>query len=438
MRKGFEVRGQKVKIRLWRIGLSMLAGTAIVSAQGQTPSRPGQQGTIFRATANYVSTNVLAKDDKGRFIPDLKQGDFQVFEDGVEQKVENFVAVIGGRALNESTAVAPAPVSEGLILPRTRPPADTSGRIFIIFIDDLHLQALDTPRTRKLLEEIRDTLIHDNDLIGIVSSGYSSLAVDLTYDYEHRRLNEAIHKVMGGAPSPSDVILMSDNSQGVSNLRYNAHVAFSTAYDILDKAAKITDRRKSFIYISSGYDFNPFQDSRYQLEKERYGVPAQLGDANGVAGNTDSGLQYTPDPFQKMGQQFSETDLVAEIAELTRAARRANVTFYPIDPRGLDAGPSIAGNLTAEEWRDFIRITVSSLQVLGDETGGFCICNSNEFIKGLQRIDNETSDYYIIGYNSNNPDPLKARRKIEIRVDRPGAELIYRSEYTLERPKKKT
>ena len=71
--------------------------------------------------------------------------------------------------------------------------------------------------------------------------------------------------------------------------------------------------------------------------------------------------------------------------------------------------------------------TISSLKVLGDETGGFCICNTNDF-KGLQRIDNEMSDYYMLGYTSTNPDPLKVIRRIEIKVKRDGATVTYNAD----------
>ena len=61
--------------------------------------------------------------------------------------------------------------------------------------------------------------------------------------------------------------------------------------------------------------------------------------------------------------------------------------------------------------------------MLGDETGGFCICEVNDYTKGLMRIDNEMSDYYLLGYVSSNPDPLKVVRRIEIRVKREGLKL---------------
>jgi VWFA-related protein len=159
-----------------------------------------------------------------------------------------------------------------------------------------------------------------------------------------------------------------------------------------------------------------------------------------VAGQTGGDNQMSADdvmrfrnPFETNGQQFAESDLIAALAELTRTARRSNVVFYTIDPRGLQAGADISTNLTNDEFWSNARITTDSLRVLGDETGGFCICEQNNYLKGLMRIDNEMSDYYLLGYVSSNPDPLKVVRKIEIRVKREGLKLEYNPTYTIRR-----
>lgn len=392
-------------------------------------ARPAGQQTPFRTTTEGVVTQLRVLNARGEFVPDLAKHEFRILEDGVEQTVSFFRAWIGGRS-TASEIVTAAPVSEGLILPPTRATTDESGRIFIIFIDDLHLQSLDTPRVRNVLGIIRDELIHEGDLVGLVSSGYSSVAVDLSYDYGHVRFNESISKVMGSAMSPYETIHITETSEGPAGLRFNAHTAFGLAHEMLEKAAKITNRRKSFIYVSSGYDFNPFKDSRYKVEQERYGL---LDDGSG---ETPTDLTFM-NPFEKTGQQFAETDLIADIAHLTRAARRANVVFYTVDPRGLMAGPDIDMNLTQEEWSNFVRTSISSLQVLGEQTGGFCICNTNDFRGNLQKIDAETSDYYMLGYNSTNPDPLRVRRRVKIDVLRPGDyDLFYAEEYTLDRTRR--
>jgi hypothetical protein len=45
------------------------------------------------------------------------------------------------------------------------------------------------------------------------------------------------------------------------------------------------------------------------------------------------------------------------------------------------------------------------MRVLAEETGGLAVVNQNDFDKALKRIDAESSDYYVLGYYSSNPDP---------------------------------
>ena len=78
-------------------------------------------------------------------------------------------------------------------------------------------------------------------------------------------------------------------------------------------------------------------------------------------------------------------------------------------------------NLDPTQWNDYVRKSQDSLRVLADETGGIAVVNQNDFDKALKRIDAETSDYYVLGYYSKNPDPLKKRRQIVVKVTRKGA-----------------
>ena len=100
-----------------------------------------------------------------------------------------------------------------------------------------------------------------------------------------------------------------------------------------------------------------------------------------------------------------------ELAELTRAANRANATLYTIDPRGLVGGPDLDEQVDTVEWQNYVRTTQDSLRVLAEQTGGIAVVNQNDFDKALKRIDDETSDYYVLGYYSTNPDPLKRTRR---------------------------
>jgi VWFA-related protein len=93
--------------------------------------------------------------------------------------------------------------------------------------------------------------------------------------------------------------------------------------------------------------------------------------------------------------------------------------------------PDLDEQVDMMDYQNYVTTSQNSLRVLAEQTGGFATINQNDFMKALKRIDAETSDYYVVGYYSSNPDPLKRRRRVEVKVNRPNVELRYRTEYTL-------
>jgi VWFA-related protein len=426
-----------VALALCALGAGLTAAPQQPPPQ-QPPAQPPKEGVltpqrspeVIRRSVDLITQDVIVRDTQGQFVADLSKADFEVYEDGVKQDLVTFVLTHGGRVINDISA-PPPPVQEGILLPPPRPTNDASGRIFLIFVDDLHMDFRNTGRIRDLFKKISKELVHDGDLFGIVSTGPSSIEQDMTYD--RKRLDEAISKIAGNGLKPSEIIETPDGSQGPPEVRYRAHVAFSTAYDILQKMEQIHNRRKAFIYVSNGYDFDPFSKSRAKASNERY---SQMMGSNSDSNSDGSSSGSDVNPFSKSGNEFAAADLAAELSELTREANRANVTMYTIDPRGLVGGPDLdETTLDTMDWQDHIRETQSSLRVIAELTGGYAVVNSNDFDKALKRIDAETSDYYVLGYYSSNPDPLKKRRNIEIKVKKPGKyDLNYKTSYTLRPP----
>src|SRR4051812_16187117 len=227
----------------------MLVGlVAGLSAQApQPPAGNAQTPPNFRVQIDAVTMDVIVKDDQGRFVPDLRKEEFEVFEDGVKQEITSMTMSHGGRVTNVLEAAPPAP-PEGIILPPTRRVTDTSGRIFLFFVDDLHLQFQNSGRVRELFKKIAKNLVHEGDLFGVVSSGPSSIAIDMTYD--KKRLDEAINKIAGSGLKPSEIIQRGSGSEGPTELRYNAHVAFSTMREGLENLEKVHNRRKALVWVS--------------------------------------------------------------------------------------------------------------------------------------------------------------------------------------------
>jgi VWFA-related protein len=413
----------------------LLSATVFAQAPApgqQAPAQEGvqlpQQGPTFRMAIDLVTTDVVVRDGAGQFLADLKKDEFEILEDGVKQEVASLTLVHGGRVLNQLLPPPPPP-QEGIILPPQRPTNDAAGRIFLFVVDDLHLAFRDTSRVRMLFKKLAAELVHEGDMFGVVSSGTSSIAIDLTYD--RKRLEEAANKISGSALKPSEIIEAGGRGpDGLSEVKYRAHTAFSTTYDIVGNLEKVHNRRKAIILLSNGYDLNPFEGARFgdpNIIGQKYQSPGQLSGSESTS-NTDY------DPFSRQSAQFSDADLIREISELTRAANRANATIYAIDPRGLVAGADLDEQVDPTEWQNYVRKSQDSLRTIAELTGGFASVTSNDFTKAIRRIDAETSDYYVLGYYSTNPDPTIRRRKLEVKTTRQGVEVWSRQSYSLKSP----
>jgi Ca-activated chloride channel family protein len=104
-------------------------------------------------------------------------------------------------------------------------------------------------------------------------------------------------------------------------------------------------------------------------------------------------------PTETYGRQGDST-YSSEWFDAVRAAARANVSVYVIDPEGLTGG-------RPDDARTF-----------AEETGGEAFVNSNLFDRAADQIWAEAGHYYLLGYE---PPPSNAKsHAIEVRVNRPG------------------
>jgi VWFA-related protein len=427
-----------MSLKMNGFGSTALLVVLTAGLSAQAPAAPPaqaapQQRPTFKVQVDLVTNDIIVRDEKGNFIPDLKKEEFEIYEDGIKQDISSMTVVTGGRVTNV-LAPPPPPPPEGIILPPSRPRNDVSGRIFLFFVDDLHLQFHNTGRVRDLFKRISKELVHDGDMFGIVSSGPSSIAVDMTYD--KTRLDEAIKKIAGNELKPTDIINGPSGAEGPSEVRYRAHVAFSTVNDLLNNLDSVHNRRKALIYVSDGYDFNPFQDARLGLmdPNSPFAQNEFARNQNQMQQSSDGSSNPQTDPMtsqQKQSETFADADLARELGELTRQANRSNVTMYTIDPRGLVGMGDIDEQVDPSQWNEYVRKSQDSLRVIAEETGGLAVVNQNDFSKALKRIDAETSDYYVLGYYSKNPDPTRRRRQIDVKVTRKGATVWFRKEYVL-------
>ena len=181
----------------------------------------------------------------------------------------------------------------------------------------------------------------------------------------------------GNELKPTEIINGAVGPGGPSEIRYRAHVAFSTMTDALKNLEAVHNRRKALVWVSDGYDFarsrtrarHDGPELAVRAERQRAGA-----ESGRVAERRRAGRRSEQRPGrrqQKQSEQFADADLARELYEITQAANRANTTIYTIDPRGL-VGPlaDLDENVDPQQWSEFVRKSQDSLRTLAEETGG--------------------------------------------------------------------
>ena len=129
---------------------------------------------------------------------------------------------------------------------------------------------------------------------------------------------------------------------------------------------------------------------------------------------------------------FFVEDSRGALAQIAARAARFGISIYSIDARGVartstgasdasQAGPRIApGVFDTIEDGPFI---------LAADTGGFVIHNTNEFEKAFERVADDTSTYYVLGYTPTNASLDGTFRKIDVTVKWKGMTVRARKGY---------
>ena len=134
-------------------------------------------------------------------------------------------------------------------------------------------------------------------------------------------------------------------------------------------------------------------------------------------------------------RRLENIDFERRFHELLDDARRANVAFYPINPRGLEAPPmhaDRAGIVSTDQMvreLNAINHRNDTLLTLADNTDGIAIVNTNDFTTGVRRIANDVQAYYILGYYPANSQFDGTIRTIKVRLKSTGKTVRARHQY---------
>lgn len=409
-------------------GLAVLtAGILLERVDARQQTQP-----TFRLGVNFVEIDAVVTDDRGQFIRDLQPEDFQLYENGSPQDVSVFSLVDIPVELENRPLYRAAPVASDVL----GNDSSDNGRVYFLVLDDLHVDPKRTQFVRQLVQNFINRYLGANDLAAVVHVGQPQY--NQAFTYSKPLLRQAAGRFVGRKLPSRTLNKLEDASrqQELADLPGNfmgplidpdapvrleyASLTLGTLEDLSRYVSRLQGRRKAVVFFSEGID--------YDLESPL----------------TDS--------FSGLAVGTEINTIHGNLRSLLETAMRANVSIYPIDPRGLghelegvsrlgaipskysfpegiDPLPSYGFRDVERGLRDELDGSLDALRTLATETGGFAAINRNEFEAPFRRIVEENSSYYLLGYYPTNRDRNGTFRRVEVQVRQPGLTVRARRGY---------
>src|SRR6266850_1036171 len=343
----------------------------------------------LQVNTQLVVQTVTVKDNTGKTVEGLTAGDFTVTEDGVPQTI----SVFDFQRLEDTPAAQPAtPI-------QVPPPASGNSqyqdrRLLVLFFDQTTSAPSDQLRSFAAAVKFIRTEMQAPDLVMIMT--FSKGAVRTLQEFTNNRdqLLETLQKLM--YPEDDDNTTPDNGAFGQDAGEFNIFntdrqlAALQTAATLL----RPINERKSIVYFASGLRLNG-------------------------------------------------SDNQAQLRATINAAIRANVSFYPVDARGLVAsaplgdatrqspgGIGVFSGTTAMATITNFQRSQDSLFALAADTGGKALLDNNDLAAGIVQAQQAITSYYVIGYYPTNTSLDGKFRRIKIALkDGVQAKLDYRQGY---------
>ena len=390
----------------------MTSGLAVVWSLALTGSAQEQNALpAFPSRVEVVTLDVVVVDKQGRAVRGLAAADFTVFEDGRPQVVVAFEAVdlkAGPAAVPAAGLPGPAPTTSA------RPPGE---RAFVFLIDDLGLDFGPVSGAKKGIAQWLNTkALPADDVTILTTSGDLSWNDRVATGRED--LLGILGRVQGARPKAQFVLSEGEAYQiletAAGDRPLESSLGSTTLMDRLMKRAATAGA-----CALSDCEFVVRTTARETHDRFVRSTRAVLASVERLS------RFLAPRPGRKSIVVFSEGFALGmgrgEEDAALRASQAANTAVHLVDARGL-----VADALSSAEFEgapDPIDVGLQTLDggvldgaYLAEATGGRILRNTNDLASGLERIADESSVYYRLGYQPEKaPDGQWRKLKVEVR-----------------------
>ena len=439
------------RARAWTLLLA-LALTSVLAAQ-EAPARQTQR---LRSRVESVLVDVYPTRD-GRSVSDLTLADFEVFEDGVPQRIEFIerVAVRLPGAQSGRSEVTTVGASNDAA-------ADPRSRLFVVYLDTYHTPQDRRPDGSQLTKQTANVdvqagnepaasaglisnalsgllfrLIGPDDLVGLYTPEMPVGAI--TFTRGTRSVDDFLRKApwqrLGTAEydlEPRELMWRACYPKGERHdrivfemiARRRQAAALDGLRNLVSHVQGLRAGRTAILMVSTGWNLYRRNEGLAAPLDGR--VPGQSGITVSQTGKPTIG---GTNPDQQVSacdqdrQMLADLDLARDFKLILQDANRANVTFYPIDPAGPRAITGGAAGWAINAGQP------ETLRTMATATDGIAIVDTTDLDNRLRRIVDDLSSYYLLGYTPTNTRHDGKFRELTVRVKRDGVAVRARSGY---------
>ena len=430
---------------------SLQQPAATQDAAGDRQKQPPPSGQPFRTEANYVRVDAYPTVN-GSPVTDLRAEEFEILENGARQEIRAFEHVVISPAGPQTMRVEPNSVGAGLQMA-----ANPRNRVFIIFLDISHVAVEGSHRIKEPLIRLIDRVLGPDDLVAVMTPEMS--AAQITFGRKTEVIADMLrdrwswgkrHSIVPHDPLELDYERCFPHRSQKDVVREmvarrRERMALDALHDLVRYVGGVREERKAILAITEGWVLYRPDSS---LEKLRV-INEVTGQTERIPGVDPIGVDGTG-KLRVGGDRSRESDNASQttcdkdrmylasidndqyLRDLVDVANRNNASFYPIDTKGLavfDAplGPEPPPPLAVDAAR--LRQRVQVLRTLAESTDGMAVVETNDLEKGIRRIADDLTSYYLLGYYSTNTNMDGGYRRITVRVTRPGVDVRARRGY---------
>lgn len=419
----------------YRVILLGLAVPALLLAQ--QPELPR-----FRAGTNLVRVDTYVSKDSVALI-DLKAEDFTVFEDDKPQKIESFELI---------QARKPNPQTERIEATNVRDmnqQAANATRLFTLFFDRWHVQIEGSYRARKPIIDVLDRVIGPDDMVGVMTPEMSPGAI--TYSHRTGSIErEVTDNWTWGAKnttyrSPKEDAIngcyaTTDTARDIAGkmiARLREEETLNALDALVTHLEALRPERKFVMVFTEGWPlFRPDDSLSRSIEGQVPGQdPVRVNPLTGgftKQGDADArtGQAMTYEACERLRTMLAYSDHETVFRQLLQRANRANVSFYPIDTRGLIVFDTpIQLGVPPYVDQAWMNRRFEDLRTMALQTDGEAVLNATDVSKSMQKIFADVGSYYLLSYYSTNGKLDGRFRRIRVEVKRDGVDVRSRPGY---------